>query len=80
MRQYIQEEVARTLATLELLAADDGLIAEVERVVKICCDALRAGNKILFAGNGGSAADAQHLAAELVGGSTLIGPRWPHWH
>jgi D-sedoheptulose 7-phosphate isomerase len=32
-----------------------------------CADAVRAGNKLLFCGNGGSAADAQHLAAELVG-------------
>ncbi len=33
---------------------------------RLCIDALRRGNKILFAGNGGSAADAQHLAGELV--------------
>jgi len=32
-----------------------------------CADAIRGGNKLLFCGNGGSAADAQHLAAELVG-------------
>lgn len=36
-------------------------------IANICVKALRAGNKILFCGNGGSAADAQHLAAELVG-------------
>jgi D-sedoheptulose 7-phosphate isomerase len=35
-------------------------------VATVCCVALRRGNKILFAGNGGSAADAQHFAAELV--------------
>jgi D-sedoheptulose 7-phosphate isomerase len=66
MKQYILEEVSKTLATLELLAADDGLMAEVEKVAKTCCHALRNGNKILLAGNGGSAADAQHLAGELV--------------
>lgn len=66
MRQYIREEVSKTLATLELLATDEGLLTEMEHVAKLCCDALRAGNKILLAGNGGSAADAQHLAGELV--------------
>ncbi len=67
MRQYIQEEVSKTLATLELLARDEHVIDEVERIAQACCAALRAGHKILFAGNGGSAADAQHLAGELVG-------------
>lgn len=66
MRQYIQDEVAKTLATLELLAQDERITSEVERIARVCCDALRAGHKILFAGNGGSAADAQHLAGELV--------------
>ena len=42
------------------------MTAVVEQVAKACCTALRAGNKILLAGNGGSAADAQHLAGELV--------------
>lgn len=66
MRQYIQDEVAKTLATLELVAQDEHITAEVERIARVCCDALRDGHKILFAGNGGSAADAQHLAGELV--------------
>ena len=66
MKQYIQDEVSKSLATLELLAQDEQITAEVERIAKACCAALRAGHKILFAGNGGSAADAQHLAGELV--------------
>ena len=66
MRQYIQAEVLKTLATLEQIADDDDIGAQVEQIAKKCCDALRAGHKILFAGNGGSAADAQHLAGELV--------------
>jgi len=39
---------------------------EVERAAKAIADAVRAGGKVLFFGNGGSASDAQHLAAELV--------------
>ncbi|SVA69990.1 uncharacterized protein METZ01_LOCUS122844 [marine metagenome] len=39
----------------------------IEIAAKICIDSLKNGNKILIIGNGGSAADAQHIAAELVG-------------
>ena len=66
MKQYIEDEVSKSLATLERLAADESITAVVEQVARVCCAALRAGNKILLAGNGGSAADAQHLAGELV--------------
>jgi len=66
MRTYFADEVSKTLATLGSLAADESIIGGVEQVAAKCCAALRAGNKILFAGNGGSAADAQHLAGELV--------------
>ena len=66
VKQYIRDEVSKTLATLERLASDEHITSEVEQIARACCTALRAGNKILFAGNGGSAADAQHLAGELV--------------
>jgi D-sedoheptulose 7-phosphate isomerase len=66
VKRYIQDEVSKSMATLQLLANDECITAEVERIAQACCAALRAGHKILFAGNGGSAADAQHLAAELV--------------
>jgi len=66
VRQYIRDEVAKSLATIQLLAEDESLTAIVEQVARTCCSALRAGKKILLAGNGGSAADAQHLAGELV--------------
>jgi len=45
----------------------DSRLAEIAATGRLICDALRAGNKILLCGNGGSAADAQHIAAELVG-------------
>ena len=41
---------------------------EIESAVDIMIDAAKKGNKILWCGNGGSAADAQHMAAELMGG------------
>lgn len=43
------------------------LIPVVREMASLCISALRSGNKILICGNGGSAADAQHIAAELVG-------------
>jgi D-sedoheptulose 7-phosphate isomerase len=46
--------------------ADPDFVASVARVAEVVNDALRAGRKILLAGNGGSAADAQHLATELM--------------
>ena len=46
---------------------DKALLKEIEKVASVFYQALKAGNKILFCGNGGSAADAQHLAAELSG-------------
>lgn len=48
------------------LAAAPGLAAPIARAVEAMCASLRAGGKVLACGNGGSAADAQHFAAELV--------------
>ena len=45
----------------------DSRLGEIEAAGLLICEALGAGNKILLCGNGGSAADAQHIAAELVG-------------
>jgi D-sedoheptulose 7-phosphate isomerase len=48
-------------------ASLDGIVASLESVAATMCEALAAGGKIYTFGNGGSAADAQHLAAELIG-------------
>lgn len=45
----------------------DSKLSEIEQAGLLICKTLRAGNKVLLCGNGGSAADAQHIAAELVG-------------
>jgi D-sedoheptulose 7-phosphate isomerase len=50
--------------------------AAVERAAALVADALAAGGQVLFCGNGGSAADAQHLAAELVGRLALERPAY----
>ncbi len=64
--QFVRTEFEKTLANFEAMSADTELRAQITQAVALCVDALRAGRKILFAGNGGSAADAQHWAGELV--------------
>ncbi len=66
IRQLWQAELAAAAQVLQDLQQDASLLNDFERWVETCESALRAGNKLLFIGNGGSAADAQHLAAELV--------------
>ncbi len=66
INQFVQAEFDKTLANFNAMAADQALRAQIVQAVALCVDALRAGNKLLFAGNGGSAADAQHWAGELV--------------
>ena len=62
----VREQLLATVRNLETMAADSALVDLVATVAGKCSEALRRGNKVLFAGNGGSAADAQHLAGELV--------------
>jgi len=66
LSDIIRSEFAKSVALLQLMAVDKELEATVVRVVELCKQALAKGNKIMFAGNGGSAADAQHWAGELV--------------
>ncbi|MHB1946996.1 MAG: D-sedoheptulose 7-phosphate isomerase [Gammaproteobacteria bacterium] len=66
MRAFIHNEIKKSLAILQQISLDNSLLSTVENIVTRCVNALRSHNKILFAGNGGSAADSQHLAAELV--------------
>ncbi|HVH74870.1 MAG TPA: D-sedoheptulose 7-phosphate isomerase [Stellaceae bacterium] len=63
----IIEYLRRSRDTVEAALGDQDFIAAIEKSVELVAGALARGNKILLAGNGGSAADAQHIAAELVG-------------
>ena len=62
----IRDSVAASIAVKQALLESDA-IAQTERAAAVMTEALRGGGKVLFCGNGGSAADAMHLAAELVG-------------
>jgi D-sedoheptulose 7-phosphate isomerase len=61
---FLQSEVERHRRTLDAL--DGAVAAPFAALVEACLASLRAGGKILLFGNGGSAADAQHLATELA--------------
>lgn len=67
MEQKIKSIISDSIAVKQLILNSDSLLKTVAEVAALCVNCLQQGGKILFAGNGGSAADAQHLAAELSG-------------
>jgi len=66
---------ARSLTALQLAAQDRALLALIGEIAQAIEKSLRAGGKLMIAGNGGSAADAQHLAAEFL--SRFLSERRP---
>jgi D-sedoheptulose 7-phosphate isomerase len=62
----IADYFGRSVAALQQAAADRGLHAVIGQIADVIGTTLRDGGKLLIAGNGGSAADAQHLAAEFL--------------
>ncbi len=66
MKSYIIEEFTKTRDLFEKILVDQKLQNDIIAISNVCIEALRKGKKIMFCGNGGSAADSQHLAAELV--------------
>lgn len=63
----IEQAIIDSIAVKTEILNDKDLQAKIEDIVNRCCETYKHGGKILFCGNGGSAADAQHLAAELSG-------------
>jgi D-sedoheptulose 7-phosphate isomerase len=63
----IKSHLTLSLAALERATQDPSLLAAARKIAEVIVTALRGGNKLLIVGNGGSAADAQHIAAEIVG-------------
>jgi D-sedoheptulose 7-phosphate isomerase len=66
MNKKITAQISSSIATKELLLADEKQLELIKHAVQIIITAYQAGNKTLLAGNGGSAADAQHIAGEFV--------------
>ncbi len=67
MNKRIQEVISASIAVKQAVLADERLLAVVRLATEMCVDTFSGGGKVLWCGNGGSAADAQHLAAELSG-------------
>lgn len=61
-----RDELKKTMNVIQSILADDALIHRIEAAADATIHSLRDGGKVLLAGNGGSAADAQHIAGELV--------------
>ena len=66
MRNYITDQIQETQRVMLAMLADEKLLARVEAASEACIASLNNSGKILLAGNGGSAADAQHIAGEFV--------------
>ena len=64
--ELIREQVAASIAVKQEILADEKLINQIHNLAMQCVQSLKGGGKIIFAGNGGSFADAQHLSAEFV--------------
>jgi len=65
--EKIKHIIRESVATKEKILQNETLLGTIEKVVHIISEAFRQGHRVYFCGNGGSAADAQHLAAEFSG-------------
>jgi len=66
LNQIILQEIESSIATKQKLLSDKKVIDNIQETANVCLKVLQQGGKVILAGNGGSAADAQHIAAEFV--------------
>jgi D-sedoheptulose 7-phosphate isomerase len=66
MKDLVHRQLKQSVAAIEAVAADHRIHGTLAHMARLTADAMKSGGKLLIAGNGGSAADAQHLAAEFV--------------
>jgi len=74
MTNLVRQQVAQSIETMSKVLADDAIHTAVVEAGRITADAMKHGHKLLVCGNGGSAADAQHLVAEFVSRLTVDRP------
>lgn len=67
MRDQIKSWITESAGVKQTILADDQLLSRLEQVSNLFIKCFQGAGKVLFCGNGGSAADAQHIAAELSG-------------
>jgi D-sedoheptulose 7-phosphate isomerase len=66
MKHLVQKQLQQSIATLQAVLTDEKISDTLVTIAKLTAEAMNSGHKLLVAGNGGSAADAQHLVAEFV--------------
>lgn len=66
MKELVQKQLAQSIATMQAVLDDPYIAETIVSIGEITATAMKSGKKLLVAGNGGSAADAQHLVAEFV--------------
>ena len=67
MKQSIQHIISESISVKSTILQNEALLNTIDSIVKVITNSFRSGFKVQFCGNGGSAADAQHLAAEFSG-------------
>ena len=67
MKSKIKKCISSSVENFTRIFDDRDILDQIERIVLLCIESYKSDNKILFCGNGGSAADAQHISAELTG-------------
>jgi len=63
----IKNAILESIETKQLLLKDEATLDNIQKVAELCIETFNKGGKVLLCGNGGSASDAQHIAAELSG-------------
>lgn len=63
---FIKQTIEQSISLKQSILQDDDLLSSIHRAAEQCINTFKDGKRLLIAGNGGSAADAQHIAAEFV--------------
>lgn len=66
MMEFVKNYIKDSIETKRNILEDENILSQIKDVSLVIIEALKNGNKVLICGNGGSAADAQHIAAEFV--------------
>jgi D-sedoheptulose 7-phosphate isomerase len=62
----IRDQIAASIAVKQVILSNENLLNQIEKLAANCVQCLKSGGKVIFAGNGGSFSDAQHLSAEFI--------------
>ena len=73
----VRSAIAESISVKQGLMEDEAALELIVRTAQACVEAFRRGNKLMLAGNGGSAADAQHIATEFVSRFSFDRPGLP---